>query len=89
MGDIIDINALRPHLTGTAVCLNCAHTYVAIAPIGTLHFECPECHLSKSVFCSPVSDDEVYHCSCGCVTFTLGRLGPRCCLCGEIVNPDY
>lgn len=37
------------HLTMPAVCMQCGHKWVAVAPVGTYVLECPSCHVMKGV----------------------------------------
>lgn len=39
----------QSHLTVHAVCMQCRHKWVAVAPIGTYVYECPSCHVMKGV----------------------------------------
>jgi hypothetical protein len=59
------------HLSGEAFCFQCGHTWTAVAPVGTVELECPECHTMKGVFkygCEPKS---AWVCGCGCYLFML------------------
>jgi hypothetical protein len=72
-----------PHLSGEAVCLHCKHEWVAVAPVGTVYLECPECAQQKGIFrwfCSP---EVKWACLCGNIHFQIVP-GPYiyCILCG-------
>jgi predicted RNA-binding Zn-ribbon protein involved in translation (DUF1610 family) len=40
----------RPHLAGEARCLSCRHEWVAVAEVGAVWLECPECHTMMGRF---------------------------------------
>ena len=49
MADIFNIDVLRPHMAGTALCRNCDNRHVYVAPLlmtieDWLHMECDLCH---------------------------------------------
>jgi DNA-directed RNA polymerase subunit RPC12/RpoP len=50
MGAVVSLDEFRPHMTGTAVCMNCRHEWQAVAPQGTPVLECPECRCFKGVW---------------------------------------
>lgn len=65
MGDVVDLDDHRPHVTGIATCMGCAWSWVAVvderADMTTL--ECPSC--SKPLGALPGAlDDAVYACAC-------------------------
>lgn len=84
---IVDLAAARqerePHMTGTAACMVCHHTWVSVAPVGTYELECPECHSTKGYYLNPaVRGDEQFVCNCGCYVFRIHREhGPYCVQC--------
>jgi len=84
MGDVIDINANKPHLAGKAICLQCKHEWAQVAPHGTLGFECPECACAKGVFQGLVTPDSVWKCECGNHVHALTPEGAQCLMCGEM-----
>lgn len=85
-----DDYAPNPHLSGEARCLTCGHTWVAIAPSGTVWLECPECKTEKGRFCGPVEESgEHWTCNCGCDLFHISRKGIYCPNCGVRQNFDY
>ena len=80
-----------PYLSGTARCIHCAHTWVAVAPVGTVELECPECRASKGRFlglCMPEEHVEVRTCNCGNQLFYLTREGHMCANCGTYQRYD-
>lgn len=84
MGKVLDLQSRQPHMAGHAQCLNCQYKWEAVAEIGTLRLECPECHTMKGVFrnlCDP-SDSIVWFCECGNDLFIVGPNGCTCCVCG-------
>ena len=86
---VIDLAAERearePHLKGDARCVACAHTWVAVAPVGTTWLECPSCHTEKGLFvaaCWPGKGIGVWTCHCGCDVFFLTPRSVQCPNCG-------
>lgn len=74
-----------PHMTGKARCIQCGHEWVAVAPVGTVFLECPECRTEKGRFigaCAPQEGTEVRECNCGNQLFYLTREGHMCANCG-------
>ena len=49
MGEIVDLDAKRPHWSGIASCLRCKHEWVAVAPVGTDDLQCPSCGSGSGV----------------------------------------
>jgi hypothetical protein len=83
MGEVVDINENKPHLTGPAMCLQCGHKWVAVVPVGRLSAQCPSCNLDTGVFQGLVVPDEIYVCKCGCSTYFIASDGDaQCCRCG-------
>lgn len=90
MSEVIDLAARREAkrregwISGPAVCLQCAHEWVAVRPEGTLGMECPECHTFKGVNKGLVFIDDK-HWTCGCGNDLLRIAGGRayCPLCGR------
>lgn len=86
MAKVISLDDHRPSMSGPAKCLNCKHTYFAVAPIGCVEeMECPECGTFKSVFANTVlpQDGVVYKCTCGNYHFVLTPDCPMCSHCGQ------
>lgn len=52
MGEVIDIDAQRPHRSSVASCTLCAQEWMAVAPLNTHVLECPACHQLAGVFFS-------------------------------------
>lgn len=73
--------ARQPHLTGDAKCLSCGHEWVAVAPVGSYEFECPECKAVRGVwdgFISVPPNRMWYVCNnCDCPHFTFQTRGPE------------
>lgn len=88
MGDIVAINHKvaqeSRHLQGDAICAACKHEWVAVAPIGTVELECPNCHTWKGLFANPVApfSEVVYECDCGGQIFFITPDGASCYVCG-------
>ena len=41
--NIINLDDHRPHQASYVACLECGKDWVAVAPVDTVHFECPAC----------------------------------------------
>lgn len=54
MGDVIDLAAHKPHLSGEAMCTACEHEWEGACEIGTLTLECPSCYRFYGVMKGPV-----------------------------------
>ena len=44
MGNIINIDEARPHITTSIECGLCGHKWIAVYPEGATRLECPNCH---------------------------------------------
>ena len=78
-------------IEGSAFCLQCAHTWTAIAPSGTVRLECPECHTEKGLFkfdCVPPEGTQIWVCNCGNDLFFITPVGHLCPNCGNYVSFD-
>lgn len=87
MSNVIDLASRLPHMEGQAVCLNCAHKWVSVSPIGVCHLECPECGTMKGVYnnlCEPEEGTAVWTCKCECYHFILREDRIMCAHCGEV-----
>jgi len=74
-----------PHLTGKALCTTCAYEWEAVAPVGTVHLECPACARLQGVFKNAVEPETAWACHCsGNQLFFLTRAGAMCRMCGLI-----
>ena len=84
MGTVTSILEHKEHLTGDAVCLQCKHEWIAVAEIGTVVLECPECELSKGVFGAALLPESYYVCHCGCASFYISAISglAQCAFCG-------
>jgi ribosomal protein S27E len=49
VGNIVDLRPVKceeaevPHLAGTFICGACHHEWTGVAPVGSLHVDCPKC----------------------------------------------
>ena len=88
MGKVIELKQKEdPHMGGAAVCMNCRHTWAAVAPIGTEQLECPNCGTLKGFFANPVlynSGTDHWRCSCGNWYFAMTREMIYCPNCGAV-----
>ena len=74
-----------PHQEGEAFCMGCNHTWVAVAPVGALAFECPSCHCHKGHFkfeCGLAEGTGVWTCKCDNQLFNVTEKGIFCPNCG-------
>jgi hypothetical protein len=53
--NIISLDDHRPHQASYVACLDCGKDWVAVAPVGTVHFECAECAKLSGVVVDPCS----------------------------------
>jgi hypothetical protein len=82
--NVVQLGDYRPHVTGMARCLACKHEWAAVAPIGTVELECPECSTFKGLFKGTSSTEfPQFQCNCGEMTFYVDWYGPYCCHCGS------
>ena len=68
-----------PHICGEVRCIQCNHSWTAVAPVGTLEFECPECHTLKGVLKYPCEPESAFVCNCGCHLYILSETGNMIC----------
>lgn len=86
---VIDIATRRPHLAGEAICTICRAQWVAVAPVGTVWLDCPQCGASRGVMRFPVEDDaEHHHCACGGHLFAVTAARAYCPSCGRTLSLD-
>jgi predicted RNA-binding Zn-ribbon protein involved in translation (DUF1610 family) len=88
MGNVLSFAAAKteaePYCSGWAKCAICHHRYVAVAPVGTWVFECPNCHYQRSFFEAQCERDETHwECNCGNKLFCLTPKGMYCPNCGD------
>jgi len=84
MGEVVNFIEKQPHLSGEAICKACCHEWTAVAPIGTVELECPNCSTEKGLYrygALPV-DGVVWICNCGCDVFRVLDSGFICYSCG-------
>jgi hypothetical protein len=43
MTNVVRLDEHRPHTVKYVTCMNCAHDWVAVAPVGVTSLECSEC----------------------------------------------
>ena len=84
---VIDLAAKRaektPHLEGKARCIACQHEWEAVAPVGTVWLDCPECSLNKGAFIAEVlHEEDHWTCDCGNILFCHTPEGAYCPNCG-------
>ena len=82
--NLVNLDEHRPHLEGRALCLECKHTWQAVAPVGTLTLECPKCHLHKGTMTHLVFPEQYWQCACGNCAFALSKHSILICMyCGK------
>lgn len=71
-------------MTGDAIC-ECTHSWVAVAPVGTVWLVCPRCGTQKGRFKFPVNYaiKEVWTCQCSNQLFYITKDGAYCPMCGD------
>lgn len=70
----------EPHASGVAICGNCKHEWVAVAPAGQRNLECPQCSTERGAFKFPYGPNdgcEGYQCNCGSEDFFIMRRGSQ------------
>ncbi len=85
MSNVIPFAPRQQTGAGEAFCLACNHTWIAVAPTGSLAFECPACHTMKGKWkfeFFPGEDTMVRVCNCGNQLFYLTPDGHMCANCG-------
>jgi hypothetical protein len=74
-----------PHGAGHAFCIACRHEWVAVAPVGAVDLECPQCGTMKGRYkfeFAPAPGTLVRVCNCGNEYFYLTTEGHLCANCG-------
>lgn len=83
--------ARDPHVTGTAICVNCQRQWVATEPLGSVWLPCPSCTLVRGRFLHHAEIREGSHwtCPCSCTLFFITPENVYCPNCGATQNfPD-
>jgi Zn finger protein HypA/HybF involved in hydrogenase expression len=82
--NVVSLDDHRPHISGTAKCMDCGHEWPAVAPIGVCTLECPKCGTMRGTWKFDVSRDEPYWtCNCGNKLFYMTPEGMFCPRCGD------
>jgi hypothetical protein len=86
-GELINLAAERterePYCSGWARCALCYHRWIAIVPLGTTGFECPNCGYNHGHYEGPLTRDcNHWTCDCGCQAFSITQQGIYCNFCG-------
>lgn len=89
MGDVIDLDAQRPHAQGPARCLQCGHTWHAVVPeaAGRLptRMDCPACACHTGVWDGLFNQHgPIWVCECDNDAFTITPAGAVCLRCGTL-----
>lgn len=78
-----------PHLSGPAVCGWCGHEWAAVAPVGSVHLECPGCGRLWGAYRHAVAPPAAFwRCWCGEELFWLTPRGSMCRRCG-VISSDW
>ncbi len=73
-----------PHQTGKVRCLACDHTFIKVAALGELWFECPMCKLIKVTWIFPTEWSKPHwKCLCGNSLFYVTPEFIYCPSCGN------
>lgn len=73
-----------PHMTGTAVCLDCKHEWVAVSPLDTKWLECPSCTLVRGRYKYFTERGSAHwNCPCGNDLFHVTPEYVYCPNCGQ------
>lgn len=88
MGDVIDLDAQRPHSRGPARCLQCGHTWEAVAPEGMTRIDCPACQCHTGVWDGLFNQETCWVCECGNDAFSIVPGGFVCLRCGEFTDAE-
>lgn len=85
-GEVIPFRQPEPdpqHGCGEAFCIACGHTWIGVAPTGTVHLECPGCGAHKGRWKFEFYPTELVRtCNCGNQLFYLTPEGHLCANCG-------
>jgi predicted RNA-binding Zn-ribbon protein involved in translation (DUF1610 family) len=82
--EAVELGSKRPHVAGTAFCLDCKHEWGAAAPVGVTWMECPACGLERGRFKFSCQRDGLeWRCNCGNDLFHMKPAGIYCPNCGE------
>lgn len=89
MNNVVSLDAQRPHITGPAKCMCCAHKWQSVAQVGTTELECPKCGTNKGRFINAVVRGDYGHwtCKCGNDLFHVTPAGNYCPNCGIWHDP--
>lgn len=90
MGDVVDIDSMKPHLSGPAICTECGHEWqaVMVKERDAELMECPSCRKFFGVMRGPQVPDTMWRCKCGSNLFYLVPDGHQCRSCG-VVSLDW
>lgn len=80
-----------PHNHGPAFCSQCHHEWTAVAAVGVIFLECPECHTYKGLFKGPIEPaNALWTCNCGCTIFCISDTTNILCInCGTAHDQRY
>jgi len=87
MGDVVNIGGSDKSITGEAKCVQCQKEWIAVAPVGTVTLDCPDCNTMKGAFVGMTCPDEFWVCNCGNDLFFISKEGCMCANCG--ITPTF
>ena len=83
MTNVVSLDNYRPHRSGMACCLNCKNEWAAVAPIGTVALECPECRTMQGIYVGLAATEfKQWQCQCDSFVFFIDEHGAYCSHCG-------
>lgn len=89
MGDVIEFSKDGWN-EGRARCIACQHEWVAVARVGEVWLQCPNCETVKGLFqfsCSVPDGGVIWKCLCGSEAMFISPANIRCCSCGKPQRP--
>ncbi|MBL3825148.1 MULTISPECIES: hypothetical protein [unclassified Marinobacter] len=86
MSNVIDLDSMKPHLSGPAICTECQHEWqaVMVKERDAELMECPSCRKFFGVMRGPQVPDTMWRCKCGSNLFYLTTDGHQCRSCGKV-----
>ena len=94
MADLIEFKRPEkpePHIEGMCRCMACQHEWHAVAPVGQLGLECPQCHLLRGEWIWPIEPADGksrFACKCNAQLFYYLETGWLLCAgCGQYHRP--
>jgi len=84
MTNIIELPVKDSWASGEAICIQCKHSWIAVAPTKTEELQCPKCSSIKGIWkYGFVPSTNIWSCSCGNDLFHITMEGHFCPKCGK------